>query len=411
MSGGVPDESSGARPERIRSLDLLRGIVMVVMALDHCRDFFGGAFVDPTDLDTTTPALFLTRWITHFCAPVFVLLAGTAAFLYGRGRSRAALARFLVTRGLWLIVLELTVVHLGWFLSFGKGFLILQVIAAIGAAMVALAGLVFLPTAVVAGIGLAIVCGHNALDGLAPGDLRPLGEWAPTAWTLAHGAFAPIFLSPSFPLPPLRGQTLLVIYAWLPWSGVMACGYGLGALVARPRAERRRLLARLGLGLVLLFVVLRWTNAYGDPAPWERRESALFTLLSFVRTTKYPPSLLFLAMTLGPALCFLAAADRERGAPQESLLGRLRGALTVFGRVPLFYYVLHLFLAHLLAVATYRLLEGRTIVFGLRPPGAPWLGLGAVYAAWGAVVVLLYPLCRWYAGVKRRGRSALWSYL
>lgn len=389
--------AAAARSERIASLDLLRGIVMVVMALDHCRDFFGGRSGDPTDLDTTTPGLFLTRWVTHFCAPVFVLLAGTSASLHGRGRPRGELARFLAARGVWLIALEFTLVHLGWFLGY-SGALILQVIAAIGAAMLALAGLVFLPRGAIAAIGLAIVLGHDALDGVHASEP---GSALGILWTLLHEAFAAVRLP--------GGTVLVVIYPLLPWTGVLACGYALGGWIERPRAERARLLARLGLALVLGFAVLRAANGYGDPAPWERRESALLTVFSFVNAAKYPPSLVFLAMTLGPALLLLAAV--ERADARAGARTRLRGALETFGRVPLFYYVLHLYLAHLGAALWFRLHEGQAFPFSLRGPSAPWQGLGVVYAGWLAVVVLLYPLCRWYAGVKRKSRSRLLSYL
>ena len=381
------------RGERLYAIDGLRGIVMILMALDHVRDYFGDFTQNPTDLSTATAGLFLTRWVTHFCAPVFVFLAGTAAWLYGsRGRERGEIARFLLTRGLWLIVLEYTVVHFAWTNTFTNGIFFVQVIAAIGVSMVALAGLVFLPRAAIAGVGLVLVLGHNLLDPIVPADVG-----RPWLWTLVHEGG---------PVPLADGVFLFVIYPLLPWIGVMALGYAFGPLTRRPRAERRAIFLKLGLALTLAFVVLRWANVYGDPGPWEAQDSALFTFLSFLNCQKYPPSLLYLLMTLGPSIALLAALDREPGA-----LGR---AAVVFGRVPLFYYVVHLFVIHQAARAFYRIGYGES--FSAIGEGLPMLIRGVpplpvVYAAWVLVVLALYPLCAWYARRKRLGTSPLWSYL
>lgn len=385
---------------RIVSIDLLRGIVMVLMALDHARDYYGDLQASPLDLATTSFPLFATRWVTHLCAPVFVLLAGTSAWLHGRRLpSRAALARFLVSRGLWLVLLELTVVNFGWMLSLR--WVNWQVIAAIGVAMIALGGLVLLPVKAVGAVGLAIVGLHDLLDPIRAADLGAFGP----AWRLLHdGSMRDFGLLPWF-----GGGALLVVYPVLPWIGVMATGYALGPWIdVEPERRRRRLLV-LGSLLVLGFVLLRWTNAYGDPDPWSAQERPGFTLLSFVNTQKYPPSLLFLAMTLGPALLLLSAF--------ENAGGRVAGTLATYGRVPLFYYVVHIYVLSLSSALVYRLEGGRFLtlldVFRFGPSRPDWYahGLPVVYVAWIACVALLYPACRWFAGVKRRHRSPWLSYL
>src|SRR5262245_934631 len=252
---------------------MLRGLVMVVMALDHVRDYFTSARFDPTDLNLTTPALFLTRWVTHFCAPTFVLLAGTSAWLASRRRSRSELAGFLLKRGVWLILLEFTVVSCGWYLNFRWELgLRAQVIWAIGVSMIALAGLVYLPRATILAIAVAIVAGHNLLDGITPlyaGGLE-------TLWRVLH-------VQGQLPAIPA-----FVTYPLLPWIGVMALGYLLGPVLDLPAEERRRSLTRLGLGMIAGFLVLRMLNVYGDPAPWTPQRNGLMTLLSFINVTKYP---------------------------------------------------------------------------------------------------------------------------
>lgn len=393
---------------RIHSIDVVRGVAMVLMALDHVRDFFGDFRVDPTDLATTTPALFLTRWITHFCAPVFVLLAGVGAFLHGaRSGDRRALSRFLATRGLWLCVLEVTVVQFGWTGERLIGLFFVQVIAAIGVAMLALSALVWLPQRALLALGLAIVFGHNLLDPVRPADLGPLAP----LWTFVHegtmgSGGGPLRLWPD-------GPAILVVYPFLPWLGVMVTGYAMGPLFTRERDERRRTLFALGTAATLAFVLLRATGVYGDPQPWRDQPTATMTVAAFVDCEKYPPSLLYLLMTLGPAFVLLAWLDR---AP-----GPVARRLETLGRVPLFYYVLHLWVAHAAARLVYWVAWGRPFssiadvvrswVYG--EPIPDWYGmpLGVVWVAWIAIVLALYPACAWYAGVKRRRRSRLLSYL
>ncbi len=398
--GGTPALELGAEQRvtgrvRLDSVDLLRGLVIIIMALDHARDYFTIARFDPTDLTQTTASLFLTRWITHFCAPVFVFLAGTSAFLYqARGRSRAEVSRFLLTRGLWLVVLELTAVRWAWTFNFSyTELLFVQVIWVIGVSMIVLAGLVYLPLRAVAAVGIAMIVGHNLLDGITP---QSLGAWGPL-WTILHVQSA---------IPLGGNRVFIVIYPLIPWIGVMAVGYALGSLLLRPGQERRRALLMIGGGLTLAFLALRAANVYGDPAPWAAQETAGRTVLSFLNTTKYPPSLLFLLMTLGPAIALLPLFER--------LTGPAARAVTVFGRVPLFFYVIHLYLVHALALAVGVIagFDARSFlhVWLMNPDGWGY-GLPVVYLVWAGVVVALYPACRWFAGVKARRREVWLSYL
>lgn len=390
---------AAARPERLDAVDLLRGLVMVIMALDHTRDFFHeSAFLyPPEDLTRTTPLLFFTRWITHFCAPVFVFLAGTGAFLsVSRGKSKRQLSWFLITRGLWLILLELTLVRLGWFPFAGLTFFVVQVIWVLGVSMIVLAALIYLPLRVIAAIGVLMIASHNLLDRLTPESFGALG-WL---WRLLHEGG---------PWQPGAGVFVFVRYPLIPWIGVMAAGYAFGQLLLFERARRRKVLLTLGLALTLAFIILRATNFYGDPRPWSAQEqrTPVFTLLSFLNTEKYPPSLLFLLMTLGPAIALLPLLEGVRGA-----LGRF---LVTFGRVPLFYYLLHVPLIHLTTLV-FDLARYRRVVFdtifatGTPPPGYGY-SLTVVYLVWFGVVLVLYPVCRWFAGVKARRRDAWLSYL
>jgi uncharacterized membrane protein len=397
-------ERLDVRP-RLDSVDFVRGVVMVVMALDHVRDFFHvyAKSFDPLDPSKTWTALFFTRWATHFCAPTFVFLAGTGAFLSTRrGKTKPELARFLLTRGLWLVLLELTLVRLGWFFNFDYGVMIAQVIWAIGWSLVVLAGLVFLPTRVIAAVGLALILLHNLFDGVSAGSLGPL-RWL---WVLLHEQNV---------LMPWPGYAVFVAYPLVPWVGVMAAGYAFGSLLTLERGRRRRMLLTIGGSAVGLFVLLRALNVYGDPTPWAAQaRGAWYTFLSFLNTQKYPPSLLFLLMTLGPSVIAVALLDREGGP------GRLARPFVVFGRVPLFYYLLHVPLTHLVAVVFAYVKYGRAewLFLNWPPPGAPQLeppgygyDLWVVYLVWLGVVAALYPLCRWFAGVKRRRRDAWLSYL
>lgn len=415
------DPSDSGR-RRIDSIDLLRGIVMVIMMLDHTRDFVhSGAFsFDPTDLSQTTPALFFTRWITHYCAPVFVFLAGTGTYLqFARGKTKRDLSKFLLTRGLWLIFLELTVVRMGVFFNADYRFFgFLQVIWVIGASMIILALLIHLPLKVIAGFGLVMIFLHNLLDKIqvqawqGPGTPIP-GFWA-KLWIVLHLPFRP------FPLLPFMSPVVVTVYNLIPWVGVMAVGYAFGALYQKESSVRRRGLLWIGGIATALFILLRAVNVYGDASHWAKQKSFVFTVMSFVNTTKYPPSLLFLLMTLGPAILFLWCFDSTTvlARAQVSLFARLRNAFVTFGRVPLFFYILQWYTSHSMAIVV-GLIAGQPVAFQWASPidkfGSPPSGVGfrlwVVYICWIAGVLLLYPLCKWFAGVKARRRDWWLSYL
>jgi uncharacterized membrane protein len=418
LQGTGPVDPEPAKPasRRIDSIDLLRGIVMVVMMLDHTRDFVhAGAFqFDPTDLKQTTVALFFTRWITHYCAPVFVFLAGTGAYLqFLRGKSKSDLSRFLLTRGLWLIVLELTVVRFGVFFNFDYRFFgFLQVIWVIGISMIILAALIHLPLKLIGVFGVAMIFLHNLLDRFQVAGWRgpgtPIPGFGAKLWILLHQPFT------FFPLLPFPSPVVIVVYNLIPWVGVMAAGYAFGYLYGFDAARRRRWLLALGAVATALFLVLRVINVYGDPARWSSQKNAIFTMLSFLNTTKYPPSLLFLLMTLGPAMLALALFESE-----INLLGPLRKSLVTFGRVPLFFYLLQWYTAHALAIIV-GLIAGQPVAWQWESPiekftHPPIPGVGfrlwVVYLCWIGGVLLLYPLCKWFAGVKARRKDWWLSYL
>ena len=392
-AAGASDVSRTAGRVRLDSIDLLRGLVMVLMALDHTRDFFAAGGPNPRDI--ADPALFLTRWVTHFCAPTFIFLAGVSAFLYGeRGRSVGQVSFFLLTRGLWLILIELTLMRVCWTFSFHVNVFVMQVIWVTGASMVVLAGLVHLPRWAIATIGLAMIAGHNLLDGI---DAEDLGN-AAWLWTLRH---QPGLIEIA---PQLK---LFVLYNLVPWSGVMAAGYALGPVFRLDPASRRSFLIRTGAAVTAGFIALRATNLYGDPAAWSVEASVLRTLLSFLDCEKYPPSLLYLMMTLGPALILLALFERTHGA--------VAGAITTFGRVPFFFYVVHVAFIHALAVGFAWITVGDIgWTFGSflsQKPASYGLNLPGVYAVWLCVVAALYLPCRAFAALKQRRREWWWSYL
>jgi uncharacterized membrane protein len=385
---------SSHRP-RLESIDIVRGAIMVIMALDHTREFFATPGQNPTDLATTTVGLFFTRWITHVCAPVFFLLTGTGAYLARGRKSPRELSRFLFTRGLWLIFLELGLVRcFAYQFNVDYRVTMLLVLWALGWAMIVVSVLVRLPAWVVTAFGVLLIAGHNLFDSVR--SANPL-------WSILH--------SPGFVLNTPE-HVVFVAYPLIPWIGVTAVGYGLGQIYAWDTVRRRAFLLRLGLVVSLGFLVIRGLNSYGDPARWMPQKTAAFTLLSFLNTTKYPPSLLFLLMTLGPALIFLWAVDRRTP--------RILRPVLVIGKVPLFYYVLHFALIHLLAVATSYLRYGSAHwMFEspdlahypfTAPPGWGY-SLPVVFLAWALVVVSMYPLCRWFASLKERRTDAWLSYI
>jgi uncharacterized membrane protein len=388
-TAGATSQSRVRVLSRIRSIDILRGLVMVLMALDHVRDYFMGMSVDPLDLAHTNGLLYATRWVTHFCAPVFILLTGVSAYLSSKRCTKRELTRMLVTRGLWLIALEWTVVTLAWTFNFKYQLgLVMQVIWVIGVSMIVLAALIRLPVWAAGLIGFIICYTHNLLDGVSPAQF---GSFAPL-WQVLH----------------VQGMTPFgfVAYPLIPWVGVMAVGYSLGTLYDADAPSRRRVLIALGVISIATFILLRATNFYGDPQPWAVQADFARSLMSFLNVAKYPPSLLYLLATLGPALVLLATLESARG--------RIAGILETFGSVPLFFYILHIVLAHLAAGLVAMTLGYGTGVLGnfflFLPP--QWgVSLGAAYAAWLWVLVTVYPACLWYAGLKRRRRDWWLIYL
>lgn len=409
---------------RIDSIDLLRGIVMVIMMLDHTRDFVHRYVLqgfDPTDLQHTSVKLFFTRWITHFCAPVFVFLAGTGAYLQiSRGKSKGSLSRFLITRGLWLIVLEFTWVRIAvtFNLDYEHFVGVMQVIWVIGVSMIILAVLIHLPLRVVGAFGVLMIALHNLLDRFHVQGWRGPQSAVPgfeaKILIILHQAFEPLPILGFFPSP-----IVFVLYPLIPWIGVMAAGYAFGSLYQMNAERRRRWLLLMGGAATLLFIVIRGINRYGDPSRWSEQSTPAFTVLSFLNVTKYPPSLLFLLMTLGPAMLALALFESNKLAAvrSDSLWHGIRTFFVTFGRVPLFFYLLQWPTAHFLSVIVH-LIAGKPVgwMFGSQPnfngpPPGMGFNLVVVYACWIVGVLLLYPLCKWFAGVKARRRNWWLSYL
>lgn len=388
---------------RIASIDILRGLIMALMALDHTRDFFTDLTFEPETLSKTDSVLFATRWVTHFCAPMFFFLAGTSAFLYGRKRSKSQLTAFLATRGLWLILLEFTLVGTAWSFLFPWGFF--GVIWALGASMLILAALVLLPMRWLIGVAVAVILCHDLLDPIRP---EQVGAWS-WLWGILHARG-------DIELP--GGVKLFVLFPLIPLVAVMAAGYACGQLFVLDRGRRQRLLLASGGILTAAFIVLRFTNIYGNPPPglggvsqgdWHLQSSAAKTIILFLDVEKYPPSLQYLLMTLGPSMLLLAALEHERVA-------RALALLRTYGQAPLFFYVAHIYLIHGLAVLvalatgqpTSWLFHGA--IFADTPAGYGH-GLPFIYFMWLGVLAILYVPCRWLAEIKNRRRDWWLSYL
>lgn len=376
---------------------------MVIMTLDHCRDYFhlGALESDPTDMQTTTPVIFFTRFITHFCAPAFVFLAGTSAFLFGTKTTKSNLFKFLITRGLWLLFIEIFVMNLIWWFDLSFGYINLQVIWAIGISMIALGLLIYLPQKVILALGFILIAGHNLLDGF----VMEGNSLSSVIWYVLH--------QPNYNISIAPNLMIGIVYPVLPWIGVMALGYCFGNLYSSnfDSCIRKKWLLRFGLGTIAIFFILRGINVYGDLTPWAFQKNGLYSVLSFFNVTKYPPSFDFILITTGPAFLFLYAFETAKN--------KITDFFIVFGRVPFFYYILHIFLIHLLAL------------LGLIITGGDWhtmiltndkfesnillhygYSLGVTYAAWIVVVPLLYPLCKKYMHYKANHKDKWWlSYL
>ncbi|MGZ9164916.1 MAG: DUF1624 domain-containing protein [Anaerolineales bacterium] len=388
---------------RVESIDFLRGLVMILMALDHVRMYFGYGtwYAEPTNLATTTPLLFFTRWITHFCAPVFVFLAGASAFLHGERKANSKeTAWYLFIRGIWLILIEIVIINFAWTFDVTYSFRILQVIWAIGIGMLTLSALVFLPKRLILAIGLILVFGHNLLD--------PISAQGSSAWDLIWYALhqpKAVFID--------SAHVINFVYPVLPWIGLMALGYVFGALYKKdfPVEQRRGWLLTIGICATLPFIALRGFNLYGEPRHWQIQDSPAFSLISFLNTTKYPPSLHFLLMTMGPALIFLSAIGALRHRQAQPVI--------VFGRVPLFFYIIHLYVIHALAMLllVYQGRDGSEYILSARGIASGTLSnfglsLEAVYLTWILVIIFLYPLCKWYQKYREDNPSKWWlSYL
>jgi uncharacterized membrane protein len=389
------------KSKRIESIDLLRGIIMVIMALDHTRDFFHiDAFKgDPLDLAFTTPGLYATRWVTHFCAPVFVFLSGLSAWLQSQRKSKKELSRFLITRGIWLILMDLFVITLLTTSNIYYEVFIIQTLWAIGISMAMLGLLIWLPFPVILGIGLVIVLGHNVID-FAEAGRTDFPLW----WNLLHKQGG---------VPLWDGHFLFVFYPFLPWTGLMIMGYCVGTIfTSKTEQERSKILLLMGVSLLVLFAVLRVSNIYGNPWPWKTQASGFYDFLAIMNVEKYPPSLLYMCATIGPALIFLALVREVRG--------RIANIFVVFGRVPMFFYVFHFFTLCMINLVLF-FMRGYTFEQGMKGvEGMPWkfvvagqgFDLFTVYLIWMGLVIFLYPFCRAYNKYKTAHPGKVWlSYL
>ena len=388
--------------KRITSVDLLRGAVMIIMALDHTREFFHTAALtsNPLDLNTTTPVLFFTRWITHFCAPVFVFLSGTSAFLQSARKSKKELSLFLITRGLWLILAEITIFNLIFSFDISFSAIVLEVIWAIGISMLILGLVIWLQFAIILAIGLLIVLGHNALDFYE----RDQGGAFGASYNLIHRVG---FHSLS------ENHQLLILYPFLPWTGLMMLGYCLGKVLRNNNAGyRKRFLVITGISTIALFIILRLINVYGDPFRWSPQPNGFYTCLSFINASKYPPSLFFICMTIGPALLLMAWWD--------DIQNGFTKIVSVYGRVPFFYFLTHFFIIHLFSAIAF-FMRGHTFAEDAADLSTPFIKfikegegiqLRYVFIIWLAIVIVLYPVCKWYDNYKTTHKEKKWlSYL
>lgn len=392
------------KQKRIESIDIVRGLAMVLMALDHSRDYFhiGANIDDPLNLATTTPLLFFTRWITHFCAPIFIFLSGTSIYLQTLRKTKKELSSFLIKRGLWLVFVELFIITLAWSFNPFYNVFFLQVIWAIGISMVLMGLIIYLPYKYILVLGLLIVLGHNTFDRIEASS------------TFKHNIFLDLLHSSRFSFYEVfKNHFIVIAYPFLPWTGVMILGYCLGKLYStdNENKKRKKIILLMGIGLILLFIVLRWFNIYGDPQVWSFQKKSFFSFLSFINVHKYPPSLLYLCITLGPSLIILAVI--------ENVKNRFSEVLKIFGRTAFFYYILHLYLIHFITAIFY-FINGHTLKEIGDNNNSPFLfvvpGEGVtllfVYLAWYIVVSLLYPLCKWYNFYKSNNKEKWWlSYL
>lgn len=385
--------------QRIESIDVLRGLIMLIMAIDHTRDFFHLGDPNPTNLATTTPILFFTRWITHFCAALFVFLSGVSINLAGGRRTLNQLSLFLLKRGLWLVVVEVVIITFAFNFDPGYHFIVLQVIWVIGVSMIVMALMVRLPMPLIAIIGGLIFFGHDILDFIKLPDTGA----ANFLWKLFFTAFGSVF-------PIDKTHILLVLYAIVPWLGVMMVGYVFGSIYkpSFDAARRRRILLISGFTLVGLFLLLRFFNIYGDPAPWSVQKTTSMSIVSFFNVSKYPPSLMYLCMTIGPGLLLLVLFEKVKNG--------LTNILVIYGAVPFFYYVLHFYLIRLLNIILF-FAQGFTAKdiaptqsFAFEPKGFG-VNLFWVYVIWFLVIAILYLPCRWYYKFKRTHRQWWLSYL
>jgi len=383
--------------QRIHSIDIVRGLIMIIMTLDHVRDFLGAPTPSPTNMQTTTVILFFTRWITHFCAPTFVFLSGTSAFLAGQRRTKSELSVFLLKRGAWLILSDILIISLLFTFDPTYHVVVFEVLSAIGAGMIILALLIRAPVKVIAAIGLLIIFGHNLLDNVQ----IPQGSAGGNVVTIFFTAVASFF-------PLGANRTLVELYSIIPWTGAMLLGYAFGSLYkADFSAEsRRRILLLSGVALSGLFIILRVVNHYGDPAPWAIQRNGAHTFISFLNASKQPPSAIYLCMTLGPVLIFLSSA--------EKISNWFSAVCEVYGNVPYFYFIMHLTAIRIINVVLV-MVQGIPIKFTGFPLVWQADGFGyplwAVYLFWPLVVMLLYFPCKWYGQYKSTHKQWWLSYI